>query len=64
MISYEVIEFYYGDWGGSCGEFDNLHDAVERKQVLDAQKEDMNENYHIIVRLPKKGEYYEVSHIL
>ena len=56
MISYEVIEFYSGDWGGSCGEFDNPHDAVERKQVLDAQKEDMNENYHIIVRLPKKGE--------
>lgn len=55
MIQYEVVEFYYGNWGSSCGEFDNLHDAIERKLVLDAQKEDMNENYHIIVRLPKKG---------
>lgn len=60
MIEYEVIEFYYSDWGSSCGEFDNLHDAIERKQVLDAQKEDMNENYHIIVRLSKKGERNEI----
>lgn len=39
MISYEVIEFYYGNWGGSCGKFDQLHDAIERKQLLDSQKE-------------------------
>lgn len=56
MIRYEVINFYYGNWLGSCGEYDNLHDAVERKQVLDAQKGDMNEHFHIVVRLPKKGE--------
>ena len=60
MITYEVIEFYYCNWGSSCGKFDNLNDAIERKQVLDAQKEDMNENYHIIVRLPKKGERNEI----
>jgi len=53
MISYEVIEFYYGNWGVSCGKFDHLHDAIERKLILDSQKEDMNEYYHIIVRLPK-----------
>lgn len=56
MIQYEVIEFYYGNWGSSCGIFDHLHDAVERKQLLESQKEDMNEYFHIIVRLPKGGE--------
>ena len=56
MIQYEVIEFYYGNWGISCGTFDHLHDAVERKQLLESQKEDMNEYFHIIVRLPKGGE--------
>ena len=54
MIQYEVIEFYYGEWGGSCGTFDHLHDAIERQQVCESQKEDMNESYRIIVRLPKK----------
>ena len=54
MIQYEVIEFYYGAWGGSCGVFDHLHDAIERQQVCESQKEDMNESYRIIVRLPKK----------
>lgn len=44
MIKYEVINFYYGVWGSSCGEFDHL---------LDATKEDMHEYFHIIVRLPK-----------
>ena len=53
MVQYEVIKFYYGEWSGSCGKFDHLHDAIERKQLLDSQKEDMNESYHIIVRLPK-----------
>ena len=28
MIQYEVVEFYYGEWGGSCGVFDQLHDAM------------------------------------
>lgn len=54
MISYEVVEFYFGQWGGSCGKFDNLHDAIERKKFLDSQKEDMNEYYHIIVRVSKE----------
>lgn len=53
MVQYEVIEFYYGDWSGSCGKFDNLHEAIERKQLLDSQKEMRSESYHIIVRLPK-----------
>ena len=53
MIQYEVIEFYYGEWGSSCGKFDHLHDAIERQQVWEAKKEDMHESYHIIVRLPK-----------
>ena len=54
MISYEVVEFYFGQWGGSCGKFDNLHDAIERKQLLDSQKEDMNEYFEIIVRVSKE----------
>ena len=53
MIQYEVVGFYFDNWVGSCGKFDNLHDAIERKQSLDAKKEDRNERYHIIVRLPK-----------
>ena len=53
MIQYEVVEFYYGNWGSSCGKFDNLHDAIERKQLLDEKKEDMNEYFHIVVQLPK-----------
>ena len=59
MIKYEVINFYYESWGSSCGEFDHLHDAIERKQVLDATKEDMRESFHIIVRL-LKGEHNEL----
>ena len=53
MIQYEVIEFYYGEWGGSCGKFDHLHDAIDRQQACESQKEDMHESYHIVVRLPK-----------
>ena len=55
MIKYEVIEFYYGNWGSSWGLFDNLHDAIERKQLLDAEKECMNEYFHIVVKLPKES---------
>lgn len=54
MIQYEVISFYYGEWGGSCGVFDDLQNAINRLQVCESQKEDMNESYRIIVRLPKK----------
>ena len=61
MIQYEVIEFYYGEWGGSCGKFDHLHDAIERQQSCEAQKEDMNESYHIIVRLPKQENVPSIS---
>lgn len=53
MIQYEVINFYYGDWCGSCGKFDQLHDAIERQQVCEANKEDVKESFHIVVRLPK-----------
>ena len=54
MIQYEVINFYYGEWGGSCGKFDHLHDAIERKLVCDAEKEEACESFHIVVRLPKE----------
>lgn len=53
MIQYEVIEFYYGNWGSSCGKFDNLHDAIERKALCEYGEDDMNTSYIIIVRLPK-----------
>ena len=55
MIKYEVIEVYYGSWCGSCGLFDQLHDAVERKLLLDSEKESVKEHFHIIVRLPKEN---------
>ena len=51
MVQYEVIEFYYGERGGSCGEFDTLEKAVQRKELCEEQKEDMNENFEIVVRL-------------
>lgn len=54
MVQYEVISFYYGEWGGSCGVFDDLQNAINRLQVCESQKEHKCESFHIIVRLPKK----------
>ena len=51
MVQYEVIEFYYGEWGGSCGKFDTLEKAVQRKELCEEQKEEMNEKFEIVVRL-------------
>ena len=55
MIQYEVISFYYGEWGGSCGVFDDLQKAINRQKVCESQKEQKCESFHIIVRLLKKG---------
>lgn len=55
MIRYEVIEFYYGNWGSSCGEFDTLEEAIQRRELYEEQKEEMNQYFHIIVKLTKDG---------
>lgn len=59
MIKYEVIEFVEGDWKCSRGEFDRLHDAIERKLVLDVQEDNSSNHFEIIVKLDEehnKGE--------
>lgn len=49
-ILYEVIAFYFGEWGGSCGRYTDLQDAINKQQDLNENKKDKNESYHIIVR--------------
>lgn len=53
MTRYEVIEFVEGAWKCSRGEFDQLHEAIERKLVLDAQEDKSSSHFEIIVNSPK-----------
>ena len=50
MTTYEVVEFYHGTWGSSCGEFDTLEKAVQRKELCEEQSSDKSEHFKIIVQ--------------
>ena len=50
-VKYEVIELYYGNWSGCCGRYDNLQDAIEKLKVLSNNREDVDVNYRIFVKI-------------